>query len=109
MREGVRFLADGPAVLTAHEWREFWRSRGTRERRLVLWAAWDPIGSGVPLDEYDDHLFRIASLLGSRAGEEAIAQELGRIRTGPIGLEPDPLQDASAAEKIVLWFEDATR
>jgi hypothetical protein len=78
------------------------------ELRLVVWAAWGPIGCGVPLAEYDSYLFRITSLLGSRASQNAIAEELGRIREGPLGLEPDPERDAYAAEKIVLWFEEAT-
>jgi hypothetical protein len=94
--------------MSATEWRDFWRSRGMQELRLVLWAAWDPIG-GTPPDEYGTYAFRIASLLGSRASRDAIAEELGRIRRDAIGVEADPEQDAHAAEKVGDWFDHATR
>jgi hypothetical protein len=92
--------------MVAREWREFWRHRGIRELRLLLWAAWDPIG-GTPLGEYDSYALRIASLLGSRASTSAVAAELGRIRRDELGLEPAPADDA-AAENIAAWFESAS-
>jgi hypothetical protein len=39
--------------MSAREWRQFWRDRGMRELRLVLWASWDPIGSIEPSPEED--------------------------------------------------------
>jgi hypothetical protein len=69
----------------------------------LLWAAWDPVG-GVPVDEYDAHAPRIASLLASRASPEALAAELDRIRVHELGLESDAERDAAAAEKIAAWF-----
>jgi hypothetical protein len=91
-------------VRTAAEWREFWHRRGERELRLLLWAAWDPIG-GVPLDEYDAAAARIAALLGSRAAAAALAAELGRIREYELGLDPAPEHDERAAAKIGAWFD----
>ena len=52
---------------SANEWRDFWRDRGERELASIL-------------DEYEPHLTRIATLLGSRAPREALVAELGRIR-----------------------------
>jgi hypothetical protein len=103
----VRLEAEGMAAMSAREWREFWRARGMRELRLLLWAAWDPIG-GAPVAEYDGHALRVASLLGSRASTAAIAGELGRIRRDELGLEPAPANDAAAAGKIAAWFEAAS-
>ena len=94
--------------MSAREWREFWRDRGMRELRLVLWACWDPIG-GTPPGEYDNYAFRVASLLGSRASRAAVAEELGRIRRDALGSEPCPEEDARAADKIGDWFDHAIR
>ena len=94
--------------MSAGEWREFWRVRGMRELKLVLWASWDPIG-GTPPGEYDSYAFRIASLLGSRASREALVEELGRIRREILGDDVDPERDSYAAEKIADWFECAAR
>ena len=71
---------------TANEWRDFWASRGERELTELL-------GDLAP------HATRIATLLGSRAPQSALAAELGRITNGP----PD---DALAA-RIHDWFEHA--
>jgi len=75
-----------------------------RELRLLLWAAWDPIG-GTPPGQYDSYALRIASLLGRRASTSAVAAALGRIRRDELGLEAAPAADAATAEKIAAWFE----
>jgi hypothetical protein len=103
----VRLAAEDTAAMGAREWREFWRARGIRELQLLLRAAWDPIGGSQP-GEYDHHAMRIASLLGSRASQAAIADELGPIRD-ELAQSEAPAEDAAAAEKIAAWFEAATR
>jgi hypothetical protein len=106
-----------------------WRlESGDAELRLILWAAWDPIG-GVPRDEYDSYrpalwaLIRDhARVLGSappddapsatwdewsaaaRASEERIAAQLGEWRTKSIGLPPDPHGDELVAAKLSDWL-----
>ena len=100
----MRRLAEASAAMSAGEWRKFWRVRGMRELQLVLWASWDPIG-GTPQGEYDRYAFRIASLLGSRASREALADELGRIRRENLGGDADPERDAYAAGKVGDWFD----
>jgi hypothetical protein len=77
-----------------------------RELGEVVAAAWAPL-TGAGADARDACLFRIASLLGSRASAPALADELTRIRR-ELGHEPVALEDARAAHAIVTWFEDAT-
>ena len=71
---------------SATEWREFWATRGERELAELL-------GDLAP------HATRVATLLGSRAPQSALAAELGRIKgTGP---------DHELARRIGDWFERA--
>jgi len=97
-------VAEDTGPREAGEWREFWRTRGMPELRVVLRAAWAPLAE-TPLGEEEAYSFRIASLLGSRASEKAIADELSRIRSDGLGVEPDPSADAAAAAAILAWFD----
>jgi hypothetical protein len=94
-------------AMSAAEWRTFWEARGMRELRLLLWAAWDPLGE-LPPGDCDAFAFRVASLLGSRAPRDAIAAELGRIRRDELAIEPEPDEDARAAARVAAWFEAAS-
>jgi hypothetical protein len=91
-------------VADRSEWATWWRERGEEELRLILWAAWDPIG-GVPRDEYETYAPQIATRLRRGATPEEIAAFLGEIRTGMIGLPPDPASDSAVAAKIQDWYE----
>jgi len=71
---------------TANEWRDFWATKGERELAELL-------GGLAP------HATRIATLLGSRAPQSALAAELGRITNGPA--------DDDLAERIHDWFDNA--
>ena len=52
-------------------------TRTTLEQvQAVLHADWDPIGCGVPLDEYDSYAWPVVRLLQQGAGQEAIARHL---------------------------------
>ena len=101
----MRRLAEGSAAMSARDWREFWRLRGMRELRLVLWASWDPV-RGAPPHAYDRHAFRIASLLGSRAPRAALAEELGRVRR-EFELPGSADEDERSAGAITSWFVSA--
>jgi len=103
----VRFLAERSAAMTAREWRVFWHRRGMRELAEVVSAAWAPL-AGADAVARDACLFRIASLLGSRASATALADELARIRR-ELGEEPRALEDARAGHAVVSWFEEVTR
>ena len=78
----------------ANEWRDFWRERGERELSSLL-------------DEYEPHLTRIATLLGSRAPREALVAELARIRAHELELPPEPERDTEVAARVYDWFEAA--
>ena len=102
----MRFLADRSPAMSAPEWRAFWHARGMRELDGVVSAAWAPLDrAGVARDAC---LFRIASLLGSRASTKALADELGRIRL-ELGEEAAALDDARAAHAVADWFDEAAR
>ncbi len=103
----MRFLAERSPAKSAREWRAFWRSRGMRELADVVSAEWPPLDAAAD-DAREDCLFRIASLLGSRAPAKALADELGRVRR-ELGDEPVPLEDTQAAHAIAEWFERAAR
>jgi hypothetical protein len=104
----VRFLAERSATRSAREWRAFWETRGMRELAAVVSAAWPPLAGGAAAETRDTCLFRMASLLGSRAPAKALADELGRIRH-ELADEPDALEDARAAQAVAAWFDEAAR
>ena len=79
---------------SANEWRDFWRDRGERELAQLL-------------DEFEPHLTRIATLLGSRAPSDALSAELGRIREHELRQPPQPERDEQLASTIHEWFEHA--
>jgi hypothetical protein len=78
-----------------------------RELAGVVSAAWPPLG-GAAGGARETCLFRIASLLGSRASATALADELGRIRH-ELGQKPDALEDARAAHAVAAWFDEEAR
>jgi hypothetical protein len=83
---------------TANGWRAFWRDRGERELERLLAEAWEPARPGDAT--------RIATLLGSRAGVDALAQELARMRAEH-GAPRDDAADRRAAERVAVWFDAA--
>jgi hypothetical protein len=91
-------------VAERSEWARWWKQRGEEELRLILWAAWDPIG-GVPRDEYETYAPQIASRLRAGANPDEIAAFLGQIRTESIGMPPDAVADQTVAYKIQDWYE----
>lgn len=74
---------------------------------LILRSLWDPIGCGVPLDEYEGYAAPVAGLLERGADADEIQAALYDIRTKTIGVQPNDDVDAEAATKIVDWY--ATR
>jgi hypothetical protein len=91
----------------APEWREFWNSRGMVELRALLASSWPPL-AGAPAAAREACAFRVASLLGSRARADAIADELGRIRRDELDVEPQRAEDDQAAARVADWFAEAT-
>jgi hypothetical protein len=44
--------------------------------QAILHGEWDPIGCGVPLDEYDSYAWPVVRMLMEGAGREAIERHL---------------------------------
>jgi hypothetical protein len=57
--------------------------------RRILMAEWDPIGCGVPDDEYDSYLPGIYRLIQARVGVEGLAAHLDKLETLSMGLAGD--------------------
>ncbi len=51
----------------------------------ILHADWDPIGCGVPLDEYDSYVWPVLKLLTANATREEIASYLRHTANETIG------------------------
>lgn len=45
---------------------------GFEKVRAILHADWDPIGCGVPLDEYDSYVWPVLALLHRKAGRDEV-------------------------------------
>jgi hypothetical protein len=73
----------------------------------VVSASWPPL-DGADRETRETCVFRIASLLGSRAPAKAVSDELARIRFD-LGAQARPLEDTRAAHAIAAWFDEATR
>ena len=102
----MRLLAERWPTKGAGEWRDFWRDRGMRELARVLDECWAPLAAASPA-ERESCAFRVASLLGSRAPQVALAEELGRIRRNELGLPAASDEDERAAATITTWFTSA--
>lgn len=48
----------------------------TRAINTILWQDWDPIGCGVPEDEYESYVWPVYKLLIDGAPREAVADYL---------------------------------
>ncbi|HET7856435.1 MAG TPA: hypothetical protein VFL41_08265 [Gaiellaceae bacterium] len=81
-----------------------WSTARLQQLNLLLWGQWDPIGGGVPLDEYASYVWLVAGELQRGADVNEIADLLEGVRTGPLGSPADRLRDEEAAAKIVEWF-----
>lgn len=58
------------------------------EIRKILWVDWDPIGCGVPEDEYDDYVGPVYALLRDGADRAAIHAYLMATASETIGCPP---------------------
>ncbi len=74
------------------------------EIRKILWKEWDPIGCGIPEDEYDSYVPRIHALLEEGADVSYIAYTLEHIATKWMGLGSDLAKDFVIATKIYEMY-----
>ena len=63
---------------------------GFEKVRAILHADWDPIGCGVPLDEYDSYMLQAAGRLWNGASVEEVADYLVAVETEHMGLSDAP-------------------
>lgn len=62
-----------------------WKADVDAIRRILI-SEWDPIGCGVPEDEYDSYIPVIYRLMQARAGVERLASHLEELETESMGL-----------------------
>jgi hypothetical protein len=89
------------------DWREWWSKRGASELNLILWALWDPIGCGVPRDEYESYLGSVVRAVAEGSTQD-LAALLHRFRTGWIGVGANYRNDWFTALKIGEWYDGST-
>jgi hypothetical protein len=73
--------------------------------RKVLMCEWDPIGCGVPEDEYDSYIPMIYRLMQSRCSVAELASHLGGLETGSMGLSERPAVNRRVAEMPLNLME----
>lgn len=67
----------------------------------ILHADWDPIGCGVPLDEYDSYVWPVLKLLMARASRSEIAAYLRVTANETIGCSVPEDRLARVAEQLL--------
>jgi len=87
-----------------HEW---WKRRGGRELREILYWRWDPIGiAGAALpyngDEYDSYAGPIVNLLHTGADDREVARHLEDVEPGGLTVSSDHHRET--ADLITAWY-----
>ncbi len=72
-----------------------------REVRKVLWEDWDPIGCGVPQDEYDDYVGPVLRLLMKNEAGADVAEYLRITAAETIGCPVSEDKLASVVDKLL--------
>jgi hypothetical protein len=78
--------------------------------RKTLIAAWNPIGCGVPEDEYDSYIPVIYRLMQGQAGIVGLASHLQQLETNSMGLRANPERNRLVAKMLLdLMAEERTK
>ena len=67
--------------------------------KRLLHRDWDPIGCGVPADEYDSYALQLFGRLKRGASAEEAAAYLASVQVEWMGLAETPAHNLSVAEK----------
>jgi hypothetical protein len=73
--------------------------------RKILFTEWDPIGCGVPEDEYDNYIPVIYRLMQGRAGVVGLVYHLEKLETYSMGLPANPERNRRVAEMLLKLME----
>lgn len=88
------------------DYERWWRDRGARELRELLYEEWDPIGlkqlAEDSSDEYEAYAGQLARRLRAGASEGEVAALLQAFRV-EMGLEPGE-PDLPTARRIREWY-----
>ena len=90
--------------MDARAWGRWWRLEGQAGLRHVLNTLWNPIGPGLPEDEFDFVAGPIASLLFRDADRSQVAALLAEHRVDHLGAGTDREADDRAAAAILAWY-----
>jgi hypothetical protein len=69
--------------------------------RKVLTADWDPIGCGVPDDEYDSYIPGIHRLIQQEVVPDVLARHLDEIVSDSMGLRADHDRNIAVASLLL--------
>jgi hypothetical protein len=58
--------------------------------REIGWRDWNPIGAGLPADEYDTYLLNAAGQIVNGRSDDAVADYLVSVEVEQMGLDPAP-------------------
>ena len=67
----------------------------------ILFHEWDPIGCGVPPDEYDSYIPKVYSLLALREPPEKMFEYLWRLETIDMEMPGDRDKTQRVAERLL--------
>ena len=68
--------------------------------RKILWEDWDPIGCGVPEDEYDSYVPDVIRLLREHVDEERLSDHLARVAREAMSCTVPETRLKRVAEKL---------
>jgi hypothetical protein len=80
--------------------RRDWKADVAAIRRTLM-SEWDPIGCGVPVDEYDSYIPGIYRVMQSSAGVEGLADHLQKLETGSMGLRGNVARNRRVAKMLL--------
>jgi hypothetical protein len=69
--------------------------------RRILMTEWDPIGCGVPDDEYDSYIPKIYQLIQKQVSVDDLARHLTGLVTASMGLAAQHHRDRRIAENLL--------
>lgn len=94
-----------PEPETPQQRAAWWKRKGNAALGLILWLAWDPIGAGVPPDEYDNYVGRVAGLLERGPSADEVAALLASIRHDYMRADGRVNgADREAAYRVCEWY-----